>query len=115
VFETIRKFNSKIRRGMKLNPQVDSQCEQFLALMKKFGSVLSLFQEDPQKFLLELDNKLLLKLGHKREDIDLIVSERAKVREQKDFAKADEYRKKLTEMGITVSDSPTGSFWEVIK
>jgi cysteinyl-tRNA synthetase len=115
VFDMIRKFNSRIRRGMKVTPQIVSQCEQFLALMKKFGSVLSLFQEEPQKFLLELDNKLLVKLGHKREEIDKIVAERAKVREQKDFAKADEYRKQLTEMGITVSDTPAGSHWEVIK
>ncbi len=115
VFETIRKFNSRIRRGMKVNPQVVSQCEQFLELMKKFGSVLSLFQESPEKFLYELDSRLLVQLGHKREDIDVLVAERAKARDAKDFAKADECRKKLTEMNITVSDTATGSFWEVIK
>ncbi|MCC2679051.1 MAG: hypothetical protein K0R29_1627 [Pseudobdellovibrio sp.] len=115
VFEAIRKFNSRIRRGMKVTPQVVSQCEQFLELMKKFGSVLSLFQEAPEKFLHELDNRLLVQLGHKREDIDKLVAERAQARDAKDFAKADEYRKKLTDMKITVSDTPTGSFWEVIK
>lgn len=115
VFETIRKFNSRIRRGMKVTPQVVSQCEQFLAFMKKFGSALSLFQQEPQKFLTELDNKLLAKLGHSRTDIDALVAERAKVREAKDFAKADEFRKKLTDMSISVSDTPTGSFWEVTK
>lgn len=115
VFETIRKFNSRIRRGMKVTPQVASQCEQFLSFMKKFGSTLSLFQQEPQKFLTELDNKLLAKLGHSRADIDALVVERAKARDAKDFAKADEYRKKLTEMSISVSDTPTGSFWEVTK
>lgn len=115
MFETIRKFNSRIRRGMKLNSQVASQCEQFLAFIKKFGIFLSLFQEPPQTFLTELDNKLLLKLGHQRETIDEIVTERAKARDLKDFAKADEIRKKLTEMKITVSDTQAGSFWEVIK
>lgn len=115
VFDVIRKFNSRIRRGMKVNAQVASQCEQFLAFMKKFGGVLSLFQEPPQNFLTQLDNKLLVKLGHKREDIDALVAERAKVREAKDFAKADEYRQKLTSMNISVSDTPTGSFWEVTK
>ena len=115
VFETIRKFNSRIRRGMKLNPQVSSQCEQFLVFIKKFGSLLSLFQQSPQSFLIELDDKLLVKLGHKRSDIDILVAERSKVRDAKDFAAADVLRKKLTEMHIAVSDTPAGSFWEVIK
>ncbi|MGZ3690706.1 MAG: cysteine--tRNA ligase [Pseudobdellovibrio sp.] len=115
VFEVIRKFNSRIRRGMKLNAAVSSQCEQFLEFMKKFGKVLSLFQEEPQKFLTELDNKLLVKLGHQRAEIDALVAERGKARDAKDFAKSDEYRKKLTDMKIAVSDTPQGSFWEVMK
>ncbi len=115
AFEVIRKFNSKIRRGMKLTPQVASQCEQFIAFIRKFGALLSLFQETPQTFLAALDNKLLVKLGFERFAIDALVAERSKVRDEKDFVRADELRKKLTEMSIAVSDTPTGSFWEVVK
>lgn len=115
VFETIRKFNSRIRRGMKITPQVRSQCEQFLSFIIKFGSLLSLFQQPAQSFLTELDNKLLTKLGYQRSEIDAIVAERAQARDAKDFAKADEYRKQLTEMHIAVSDTLQGSFWEVMK
>ncbi len=115
LFDVVRKFNTRIRRGMKLNPQVANQCDQFVAFMKRFGALLSLFEQSPQKFLKELDDLLLIKLGHKREDIDKLVTERTQVREAKDFAKADEYRKKLTDMNISVSDTPTGSFWEVTK
>jgi cysteinyl-tRNA synthetase len=115
VFEVIRKFNSRIRRGMKVNAQVVSQCEQFLAFMKKFGAVLNLFEESPQKFLTELDNKLLAKLKLERSTVDALVAERAKARDAKDFAKADEYRKQLTDLKISVSDTPQGSFWEVTK
>lgn len=115
VFEVIRKFNSKVRRGMKLNPQVASQCEQFLNFMKNLGSVLSLFQEPPQKFLRELDDKLLLKMKLERAFVDEIVAKRASARDAKNFALADEFRKKLTELNISVSDTPEGSFWEVSK
>lgn len=115
VYEMIRLFNSKVRRGMKLTPQVASQCQQFIAFIQKFGSFLSLFQEEPQKFLVDLDNKLLLKLGHKRESINALVAERSKARETKDFAKSDELRKQLTDMNISVSDMPQGSYWEVMK
>ncbi len=115
MFDVIRKFNSQFRRGMKVTPELAGKAFQFFEFIKKFGSFMSMFQEYPTKFLIELDDKLLVKLGHKRTDIDQLVQERAKVREAKDFAKADEYRKKLTEMHINVSDLPTGSFWEVMK
>jgi cysteinyl-tRNA synthetase len=115
VFEAIRKFNSRMRRGMKLTPQVRWQCEQFLAFIHKFGALMSLFQESPQIFLTSLDDHLLVKLGLKRADIEALVAERSKVREAKDFAKADELRKQLTEMKIAVSDTSAGSFWEVMK
>lgn len=115
VFEVIRKFNSRIRRGMKLTSQVAGQCEEFLNFMKKFGSVLSLFQEPPQKFLRDLDDKLLIKLNLQRAFVDEIVAQRSVARDAKDFAKADELRKKLTDLKISVSDTPEGSFWEVTK
>lgn len=115
VYEIIRLFNSRIRRGMKLTPQVASQCQQLMAFIRKFGSFLSLFQEEPEKFLIELDNKLLEKLGHHRPQIDALVIERSKAREAKDFQKSDEIRKQLSDMGIAVSDMPQGSYWEVMK
>lgn len=115
VFEVIRKFNSRVHRGMKVNAQVISQCEQFLDFVKKFGALLGLFQESPQSFLTELDDRLLVKLGYQRSAIDKIVAERARAREVKDFTKADELRKELTTMNIAVSDMNDGSFWEVMK
>ncbi len=115
MFELIRKFNSQFRRGMKVTPELAGKAQQFTHFIIKFGALFSLFQEKPAQFLIELDDKLLIKLGYKREAIDLLVQERAKIREAKDFAKADELRKKLTEMHILVSDLPTGSFWEVAK
>jgi cysteinyl-tRNA synthetase len=47
--------------------------------------------------------------------VNQLVEARAKARADKDFAKSDELRKKLTEIGISVSDLADGSFWEVTK
>ena len=115
MFDVIRKFNSQFRRGMKVTPELSGKASQFVDFIKKFGELMSLFQEVPAQFLIELDNKLLEKLGHTRTEVDNLVNERMKVRESKDFTKADEFRKQLTGMGIAVSDLPTGSFWEVVK
>ncbi len=115
MFDVIRQFNSQFRRGMKVTAELAGKAQQFVQFIQKFGRMMSLFQEPASKFLIELDDKLLQKQGLKRAEIDQLVKERTTVRDAKDFAKADEYRKKLTEMKIAVSDLATGSFWEVMK
>lgn len=115
IFDLVRDFNAQFRRGMKLNPKMRQAVELYLVFVRKFGAMMSLFQQEPSQFLFDLDNRLLEKKNFKREDIDKMVSEREKVREAKDFKKADELRGELTAMGIQVADTPQGSFWEVQK
>lgn len=115
MFDQIRKFNSLCRRGMKSNDSVSGKANGFIKFIKKFGSLLSLFQESPGEFLVQLDNVLLEKMQIQRSTIDLMVKERSLARSNKDFQKSDEIRKQLTEMGVSVSDLPDGSFWEVTK
>lgn len=115
VFEVIRKFNAQFRRGMKVTPELAGKAQQFFQWIQKFGALMSLFQESPSEFLTSLDDQLLLKRQMQRADVDRLVQERARVREAKDFVKADELRQQLTQMGIAVSDLPMGSFWEVAK
>ena len=115
MFEVVRQFNNQVRRGLKPNPAIQAKAFSFTQFMKKFGSFLSLFQEPAQEFLLKLDDMLLKKMNIERAAIDALVAERAKAREAKDFAKSDEYRDKLVNMGISVSDSASGTHWEVSK
>jgi len=44
--------------------------------------------------------------------MELVISLRAKVRAEKNWALADEIREKLTALGITIKDSPEGTSWE---
>ncbi|KYG63166.1 cysteine--tRNA ligase [Bdellovibrio bacteriovorus] len=115
MFEVIRQFNNQVRRGLKANPTLQAKSYSFMQFMNKFGAMLSLFQEPAQEFLIKLDDMLLKKLNIERSVVDALVAERTKVREAKDFAKSDEYRDKLVNMGISVSDSATGTHWEVTK
>ena len=115
MFELVRKYNALVKRGAKVNVPSASISKSFLSLMNKFGSLLSLFQEPPAEFLIRLDDMLLAKKNLLRREIDKLVLERKTARAEKDFAKSDELRKKLTEMGISISDLSEGSFWEVTK
>lgn len=115
MFEQIRKFNSQFRRGMKTNDTVSVKALQFQKFVKKFGLLLSLFQLPAENFLKELDQKLMQKNGVKEHEVIQLVAARTEARLAKDYKKSDEIRAQLTALQIAVSDTPEGSFWEVIK
>lgn len=115
VFELVRVLNSNLRRGIKTNDANFSIAISFLNLMYNLGDLMALFAEPAQEFLISLDDKLLKLKNLDRAEIQKIVDERWRAREGKDFKKSDELRVQLTTMGISVSDTPQGSYWECTK
>ena len=139
IFEIIKLYNFFCRRSA-LDKNEESQCKKvksknlevkdeilslrekgkishdFFKWVRKWGKLMSLFQELPEEFLTHLDNLLLKREGLKREDIDRKVSERMEARKKKDFNLADQIRKSLTSMGISLQDLPNDkTIWEVSK
>lgn len=115
LFEVVRQFNNQVRRGMKTNPAIQGKAVAFTNFVRRFGALMSMFQEPAQEFLVKLDDLLLAKMNLQRSTVDALVAERGQARANKDFAKSDELRTKLNDMGIAVSDMADGSFWEVAK
>jgi len=70
--------------------------------------------------LLEMDKVLGLGLKDIREvalpitdkEVDGLIDERNAARKQKDFARADEIRDRLAEMGVEIQDTPSGTIWQ---
>jgi cysteinyl-tRNA synthetase len=115
VFEVVRQFNSQVKLGNKKSEALAGKANAFLGLIKKFGSLTALFQQEPGGFLKTLDDLLLKKMDISRESIDSKVKLRTDAREAKDFKKSDEIRAELAAMGISVMDTPEGTLWEVTK
>lgn len=88
IFEIVADVNKVITKA--LNKEV---CEKCAAAIRELGAVLGL-------------------LGKKEDgadaDVQKLVAERAEARASKDWAKSDELRDKIKEMGYIVKDTPQG-------
>jgi cysteinyl-tRNA synthetase len=76
------------------------------AQLKALAGVLGLLQRDPQAFLQAAQPDAAG--GFAPEKIQALIEERAASKKAKDFKRADEIRKQLTEAGITLEDKPGG-------
>ncbi len=115
LFEVVRGYNNLVRTPSKVTPEKKAVAEVFFHWLKNKGGLLAMFQQNPEEYLLALDNRLLDAKNLRREDIDQLVAERAKARRDKDFSTSDKIRDQLSGMGISIQDTPAGTFWEVDK
>jgi cysteinyl-tRNA synthetase len=115
IFTVIRTFNSQIRLGQKLTPDVLATAKAFSTWVQEQGRMMSLFQEAPSRYLVLLDDMLLAEKGLERAKVDDIVRVRSEARAAKDFKRSDELRDELAQLGIAIQDTPQGTFWEVAK
>jgi cysteinyl-tRNA synthetase len=111
LFEAVRLTNRLLEHPASETP--------YLALLKEvhhdlssLGRVLNLLQADPQDMVTSLRQKALdLKISP--EEIEKLIASRTQARKNKDFAQADNIRKKLYEMDIILEDTPQGTVWRV--
>lgn len=115
IFDLVRFVNQKIKRGMKPNSQRIADCQAIQSFFQEKGKLLALFQQEPQRFLVSLDDMLLKKKGLERTKVNELVKRRKDHREAKDYPASDKIRDELVEMGIELQDTPTGTYWEVAK
>lgn len=76
-----------------------------LKLINEFDEVLSL----------DLTKEFEVKLDINEDEIKKLIDERNIAKQNKDYAKADEIRNKLFEMGILLKDTREGTTYEIIK
>jgi len=115
IFEVVRTFNNLLVTKGKNKNDLKASAKIFNEWILSWGILMSLFQEDPNKFLSDLDEMYIRLKGLDKKLIEAKITERMSARQNKDWALSDKIRDELVAMEIEVFDSPTGMSWRVLR
>ncbi len=88
------------------DPKTIAEFTTGVRVLKELSQILGLFHE-PAAAAKGGDDKLVGGL------MKLLLDLRAEARKAKNFAMADQIRKRLTELGVTLEDRPGGTGWRL--
>ncbi|MDZ7761988.1 MAG: cysteine--tRNA ligase [Desulfovermiculus sp.] len=114
AFNLVRVAN-RILEDKNLRKAVDAgdACRDILCTLQDLGSVLGLFDQDSSEFLHALRSNRAARAGVDTRQVEELVHERQQARKEKNFARADSIRDQLTELGVSVQDTPSGPVWDL--
>ncbi len=114
IFETLRHLN------VYLDDNAAGRTREHLfvlyrakGVLRELGKVLGLFLEDPVDYFRHDRDRELRKRDLDGDEIEGLIEERTKARQDRDWARADEIRDSLRERGIVIKDGPDGTTWSV--
>lgn len=84
-----------------------------LAAFKLAGGLLGLLLSSPKEIKQEIFDIKQIGLGLDVERVEHLIDDRNQARKDKDWARADECRDKLTQMGVVLEDTPQGTEWKI--
>jgi cysteinyl-tRNA synthetase len=112
VFELLRRLNKyiddeKLEKKELQTPAKLAALRRGVTVFREMGAVMGLFRQPPAEKQPGGGNELVGKL------MGLLIELRAEFRKKKDFATADQIRKRLGEIGVVLEDRPGGTEWTV--
>lgn len=112
VFESVRLLNNYFIAEKNASPEDKANVlRTSKELFAYFGSILGIFQEDPNNFFIFDKEKESFKRGLSIEKIEKLIEERKAARMAKNWAKADEIRNQLLSMGVVLKDVDNTTSW----
>ncbi|HYW77069.1 MAG TPA: DALR domain-containing protein, partial [Gammaproteobacteria bacterium] len=98
LFDLGREINRRREAG--------EAAESLAVAMRNLAAPLGLLQMDPDVFLRSGDGGEI-----SAEEIESLLEERRQARAERDFKRADEIRDQLTDLGIVLEDTASGTLW----
>ncbi len=112
IFNAIRLLNRVLEtKALLTSPDAPAFFENFLNFVKDWQDILGILCNPPQEFLENLKLDTVQRLDIDMNTVNALLDERKKARANKDYAKSDEIRDKLLELGINVKDTAQGQTW----
>jgi cysteinyl-tRNA synthetase len=109
VFDCVREINRLLdEHGNKPDGDTRARLESDRRDVCRAARVLGILEKAPADFFEKIASSGEA-IGVR--EIESLIDERAKARKEKDWAKADGLRKRLTDMGIVLEDTPRGTTW----
>ena len=113
IYDAVRAFNALNLERKKKDINSFATAKAFRDWISHYGSMLALFNEEPDTFLTEINDLFLKQKKIDKEEVLKLLEGRRKAREEKDWESADKYRDQLHEIGIDFSETADGVEWFV--
>jgi len=114
LFDTVRKFNRMMDDSDETIAKKDiNSFQQVRKDILKIGEILGLLTEKPKDYFEKKKTSAVQKQSIDNEMIEKLIQERTDAREAKDWEKADQIRKTLSDMNITLEDKSGKTIWKI--
>ena len=114
VFAQVRLVNRLLEdKGLRAGEAGRDLLQEFLARAKEWANRLGLFGQDPQAFLAELRSQRARRANIDVARVEELMLARQEARASKDFARSDSLRQEITDLGVSVRDTPEGQVWDL--
>lgn len=114
VFAQVRLVNRLLEdKGLRAGEAGRDLLQEFLARAQEWEKRLGLFGQDPQAFLAELRSQRARRANIDVARVEELMLARQEARASKDFARSDSLRQEITDLGVSVRDTPEGQVWDL--
>ena len=114
IFTQVRVVNRLLEdKGLRAGEAGRDLLQEFLARAQEWENRLGLFGQDPQAFLAELRSQRARRANIDVARVEELMVARQEARASKDFARSDSLRQEITDLGVSVRDTPEGQVWDL--
>ncbi len=114
IFDLVKSLN-KVTRMLPSPPAASDAALLRTAAgeLRELAGIMGLLRKDPVGYVEEKKQQVLASLDLEPDDIEQMIAERDRARENRDWQTSDAIRDRLLAMGIELQDSVEGTTWDV--
>ncbi len=114
IFDTVRSLNRLLdQHENNLSSEVKQTLQSGLADIRRTGEILGMFLEHPTQYFDNKQNQVLEQKSIDHAVVAEMVEQREAARKSKNWEMADQIRKELVDMGISLEDRAEGPVWKI--